>query len=51
MDGMRIEVAQGTTKADARPLAQYYMEMALEWFRDPEHEREYQEWKKERTEA
>ena len=49
MDGMKIETAQGRGVMDMRPLAQFYAEQALKWFEDPEHEKEYQEWMKERT--
>lgn len=48
MDGMKIESFMLPERGDVRPLAEHILQRALAWFEDPEHEREYQEWKKER---
>jgi hypothetical protein len=47
----RIEVGRCPTRGDVRPLAEHLFQRALEFFADPENEREFQEWKKKREEA
>lgn len=48
MENIEIVEAQGTGKRDRRGLAELYMGLILDWFADPEHEQEYQDWKKQR---
>ena len=45
---MNIEVVYTGEKPDYMPLARHLLERIGEWFRDPEHEEEYQRWKAER---
>lgn len=55
--GMRIEGCMVRTRPDLRPLAQHMADRILKAtdekgrFRDPELEKEYQEWKKARRSA
>lgn len=48
MNEINITLARVNKKPDRRGLAELYMGRILEWFSDPEHEQEYQEWKKQR---
>ena len=48
MEGMTIEAYMSRERGDPRPLAQGIMEQVIAWFEDPDHEAEYQEWKKAR---
>jgi hypothetical protein len=45
MNDMKIEASMRTERGNIGPMAQDIMRLALEWFQDPEHEKEYQEWK------
>jgi len=45
---MQIEVVYTNQKPDYMPLARHLLDRIIEWYADPEHEREFQEWKKER---
>ena len=51
MEDVRIIAAMAETKPDYRPYAEYMMNRILAWYEDPEHEAEYQEWKKGREVA
>lgn len=45
MDTLRIEVEMVRDQPDLRPLGEHLLGKILAWYEDPEHEREYQEWK------
>jgi len=45
MNDMKIEASMRAERGNIGPMAQDIMRLALEWFQDPEHEKEYQEWK------
>lgn len=51
MEQMRIETATAGTQGNVVPLAQHLMDGAFSFFRDPEGEKEYQEWKRQRENA
>jgi len=45
---MQIEIVYTGEKPDYMPLARHLLDRIIEWYADPEHEKEFQEWKKER---
>ena len=45
---LRIEAYRVPVKPDYKPLARHLLEKMIKWYEDPEHMREYEEWKKER---
>lgn len=47
---LRIEGYMCKKEPDRRPLVQYWTEKCIRFYEDPENERAYQEWKKERDE-
>ena len=48
MEQMRIEAYMVPEEGNIVPLAEHLLRRAIEWFQDPEHEKEFQEWKKAR---
>ena len=48
MQQMRIEGIMMNTHGDPRPLARNLAEKCKAFYEDPENERAYQEWKKQR---
>lgn len=50
MNDMRIEVEIGREPGDIEPLAMQLMDSAFKFYEDPENEKAFQEWKKERAE-
>jgi hypothetical protein len=45
MNTFRIEAEMVRTQPDLRPLGEHLLGKILAWYEDPDHEREYQEWK------
>ena len=48
MEGPNVILTRVNKEPDRRGLAELYMNRILGWFSDPEHEKEYQDWKKQR---
>ena len=42
---MQIEVVYTNQQPDYKPLARHLLDRIIEWYADPENEREFQEWK------
>lgn len=51
MAELPVECRMSATRPDYRPAAPRLAEEIRKWFEDPEHEREYQEWKKAKESA
>jgi len=45
---LRTEAYMLQKRGDVRPLAEHLLQRALQFFEDPENEKEFQEWKKQR---
>ena len=48
---VRIEVYKVNQKPDYMPLARHLLDKIIEFYKDPENERKFQEWKKQRDAA
>ena len=48
MNEMLIDARRSEKHGDVRPLAEHLMERAFAFYEDPENEKAYQEWKRER---
>ena len=51
MNQMTVEVEYIREEPDFKPLARYLLDQAFDFFKDPENERAFQEWKREREAA
>lgn len=51
MKEMLIEARRSDRRGDVRPLAEHLMERAFAFYADPENEKAFLEWKKQRDEA
>ena len=51
MDEIKIVVAMSKTKPDYRPLAIELLDEIRRFYKDPEHEKAFQEWKAKRKGA
>ena len=45
-----IEAQRSDRRGDVRPLAEHLMEKAFAFYADPENEKAFQEWKREKDE-
>lgn len=48
MNEINITVSGVNKDPDRRGLAELYMTQITEWFANPEHEQEFQDWKRQR---
>lgn len=51
MNEIRIEAAMSRERGNIVPLAEHLLAEAIAFFEDPQHEAEFQEWKKARENA
>ena len=50
MKELLIEARRSEKRGDVRPLAEHLMERAFAFYADPENEKAFQEWKREKAE-